>query len=488
MAKRQTDKRCLDLLLEAIRAGLGHLRDYNAKLQMRNEPAPDGMGRMYNGSRRLMDYLMHCAGQSEEEQTIDLSESDGNLLASSLAFRLADVENYLETAKSGSEENRWLLERRDLLIYLARELLNKPLELLPSPDLMSLETPGVVGLQRYRPSVLKEVHPLRVENVRRTSPENDELASAQKRGMDPASIPEVADSAPRDPLDYYGMRVGLPGDERKDAEDGDAESSQTASAEGSERREIGSSAADSPDESASNGGSAARTPVYSDLHAQLAEFEDGGSHATAADEQQGREAQPSVDVESAPAVPAPTYHRTEAPQIAEPEEEALLFDVAKLKDYKLRTVIQQELVELQQAKRVQNNRLSILHLGLLFEGILLDHALSRRSELGLVERPTAWDYVGLAQTLLGAEMVPAQDAMLKKLIHFGKFLRPSSLMLDPVVVTEAMVMQAEAFLEWVLTELGYREVEEIFEAPDGASDPMPEAPNLSGLWRGTSRS
>lgn len=150
MAKRSIDKRVLNVLLEAVRGALSHMREYTATLMEQGLDAPAGMAKQYTGARRLHDYLLNCAKSYRSPQEIELTEEEGNLLASCIAHRLADVEQYQEESESESTEGEWLLERRDILVWLAHRLMTRDLERIPHPNPIEREFSSVLGLVRYR--------------------------------------------------------------------------------------------------------------------------------------------------------------------------------------------------------------------------------------------------------------------------------------------------------------------------------------------------
>ncbi|PIE23828.1 MAG: hypothetical protein CSA62_05375 [Planctomycetota bacterium] len=151
MAKRSVDKRVLNILLEAVRGGMGVLREYNQELMKKGGEAPVGMARMLNGARRLQNYLVKAAQNYRSPQDLELGEDEANLLASLLAYRLGDVESYLEACEEDSKEREWLLDRRDALIWLTHRLMTRSLEQLPQGSGLPQEYASVLGLLRYQP-------------------------------------------------------------------------------------------------------------------------------------------------------------------------------------------------------------------------------------------------------------------------------------------------------------------------------------------------
>ncbi|MFQ5506272.1 MAG: hypothetical protein ACE5F1_16000 [Planctomycetota bacterium] len=157
--------------------------------------------------------------------------------------------------------------------------------------------------------------------------------------------------------------------------------------------------------------------------------------------------------------------------------EPYLFSPELVRDQRLRTQMRLTLNDLSRAKQRKNLRQTLVFLGALLEGVILDHCLKRREELCLEDLPPdRWDYRELAERVLD-EMTDRQRDLIGLLTISSKLLSPAHMYVKPrFIVTSPMVKDAEAMLHWVLSRLGY----------EGA---MPETPRIgtgqaiTSIWR-----
>ncbi len=166
-----------------------------------------------------------------------------------------------------------------------------------------------------------------------------------------------------------------------------------------------------------------------------------------------------------------------------------LFDPNLVRDHRVRAQIRLDLQDLARAQANDDLRLSLVHLGSLLEGLLLDHALERRKELELAEAPDVWDFHTLAVRLLGPGLEPGQEPVMGLLHACRRLLRPSCQVVHPIIATGAMVSDAVAFLRWALIQLGYQH-DERTQVQGAQVDGHARAgsgglPSLSGIWRAT---
>jgi hypothetical protein len=165
------------------------------------------------------------------------------------------------------------------------------------------------------------------------------------------------------------------------------------------------------------------------------------------------------------------------------------FDVATIKDHRVRAQVRLDVQDFARARHHEDQRMSLVHLGSLLEGILLDYGLEHRKELELVESPDVWDYHALAVRLLGTKLDPSHEPILGLLHSCRRMLRPACQVVHPILTTGTMVHDAMAFLRWVLLQLGYSGSEAgpaRVRRPGGGSVPAP-APAAGSLWRATRR-
>ena len=167
----------------------------------------------------------------------------------------------------------------------------------------------------------------------------------------------------------------------------------------------------------------------------------------------------------------------------------LLFDPNMVKDHRVRAQIRLDLQDLSRAQQNDDLRLSLVHLGSLLEGLLLDFGLEHRKDLDLTEGPDLWDFHALAVRVLSTNLDAGQEPVLGLLHACRRLLRPSCQVVHPIIATSSMVHDAGRFLKWCLAELGY---EGEFLAPKNAprapsGKHKAELPSLSGVWKATKR-
>jgi hypothetical protein len=166
------------------------------------------------------------------------------------------------------------------------------------------------------------------------------------------------------------------------------------------------------------------------------------------------------------------------------------FDVAAIKDHRVRAQVRLDIQDFARARHHDDLRMSLVHLGSLLEGILLDYGLEHRKELELIESPDVWDYHALAVRLLGTKLDPGHEPILGLLHSCRRMLRPACQVVHPILTTSAMVQDAMAFLRWVLQQLGYAGAEvgpgRMIRRPGVPSVPAP-VPAAASLWRATRR-
>ena len=162
------------------------------------------------------------------------------------------------------------------------------------------------------------------------------------------------------------------------------------------------------------------------------------------------------------------------PRIVEPHE--FLFDANLVRDHRVRAQVRLDLQDLVRAEANEDLRLSLVHLGSLLEGLLLDHGLRNRKELALGEGPDLWDFHALAIQVFGQAMKPEQEPVLGILHACRRLLRPSCQVVHPIVTTAKMVHEAKNFLLWALGHLGFTTDE---------TKPRDLDDSASSLWRVT---
>lgn len=144
---------------------------------------------------------------------------------------------------------------------------------------------------------------------------------------------------------------------------------------------------------------------------------------------------------------------------------AALLDHRKLRDPRLRALLGVDLQSFERCVAAGDHRLATVLLASVLESALLDHAIPRRSELGLTGPPDGWDLQELLQLALGDAALPKDRALAFHLFGSRNLLRPALQMVAPAVVTAASLDRLREFVERVLHTLG-------FGPPRAASPPV----------------
>jgi hypothetical protein len=160
-----------------------------------------------------------------------------------------------------------------------------------------------------------------------------------------------------------------------------------------------------------------------------------------------------------------------------------ILDPSMIKDHRMRALIKLDLTCLERSMGMGDFRMSLVHFGSILEGILVDFGLRNRKKLNLIESPDRWDLMKIAEELLGDKAF--DEPIVGILLGCNRLLRPSRMLVNPMIITKEMVDDAKTILSWILAEMGLK----------GSSDQAPcvddsgchEPPETSGIWRATRR-
>ncbi|MEM7199538.1 MAG: hypothetical protein AAF628_04690 [Planctomycetota bacterium] len=142
--RRDVEKVVAAQFLESTKEVLDHLSRWKISLNERSEEAPEGLASTYGKVRRLRDYLQRCVAAYPNPVSLDLSEEDENLLVSCAVHALGVVELELRDSDEDDRGQRpWLEEKRRNLSQWAVKIANRPVERIPSPEAMRLNTETV---------------------------------------------------------------------------------------------------------------------------------------------------------------------------------------------------------------------------------------------------------------------------------------------------------------------------------------------------------
>ncbi len=132
-----------------------------------------------------------------------------------------------------------------------------------------------------------------------------------------------------------------------------------------------------------------------------------------------------------------------------------LLDRRTLKDPRLRSLIGLDLTAFNRCVADGDHRLATVLLASIAEAALLDHAIQRRSELGLSGTPDTWNPQELLLRAMGEAAEPKDRALAFHLFASRNLLRPSLQMVTPAVVTAASFERLYDFVGRALYALGF---------------------------------
>lgn len=152
-----------------------------------------------------------------------------------------------------------------------------------------------------------------------------------------------------------------------------------------------------------------------------------------------------------------------------------LFNPRMLRDAKIRTMARLDLQDFIQAKKKLNLRRMLVHLLGCLEALLLDHVLQDLDLYGLEQDKVAeWDFRALALRVFSGKFESDDLRVLDSLFKARQYLSAAQMYKTPRVLTRAMVQSAESLTRWMISELGYDQVQQV-EASTKPANPK--------LWR-----
>ena len=140
-----------------------------------------------------------------------------------------------------------------------------------------------------------------------------------------------------------------------------------------------------------------------------------------------------------------------------------ILDSHKLRDPRLRTLARLDLLSYERSLAGQEHRLAAVLLGSILESAVLDHAIPRRAELGLVGTPDTWNPVDVLAKVMGEQFNPKDRSLAYHAFSARNLLRPSLQIVTPMVVTQASLQRLQEFAQRALHSMGYC-------ATDGSGD------------------
>lgn len=166
---------------------------------------------------------------------------------------------------------------------------------------------------------------------------------------------------------------------------------------------------------------------------------------------------PPLPMDESAVPPPPTASK---PAIARlPVEEDVvgppILDSHKLRDPRLRTLARLDLLSYERSLAGQDHRLAAVLLGSILESAVLDHAIPRRAELGLVGTPDTWNPVDVLAKVMGEQFNPKDRSLAYHAFSARNLLRPSLQIVTPMVVTQASLQRLQEFAQRALHAMGY---------------------------------
>lgn len=183
--------------------------------------------------------------------------------------------------------------------------------------------------------------------------------------------------------------------------------------------------------------------------------------------------------DSSPIAPLPPVTPQPEPHLqAEPDSdtEALppLLDSKKVRDPRLRSLIDVDINAFDRSQKESDYRLSTILLASIVESALLDHAIPRRAELGLSGTPDAWNVQDVLLQAMGDAAQPKDRALSFHLFASRNLLRPALQMMTPAVVTAASFERLHDFARRAVHALGFGAPSKTLPPGSLSADQLPQ--------------
>lgn len=137
------------------------------------------------------------------------------------------------------------------------------------------------------------------------------------------------------------------------------------------------------------------------------------------------------------------------------DEPPPLVDSHQFRDPRLRALVVLDLAALSRARIAKDYRIAAVVLGAILEAAVVDHALPRRTDLGLSGTPDTWNFPDLLVQLMGESFAPADRAIAYHLSSARNLLRPALQIVTPTVVTFASLEKMTDFVQRALHCMGF---------------------------------
>ena len=158
-----------------------------------------------------------------------------------------------------------------------------------------------------------------------------------------------------------------------------------------------------------------------------------------------------------------------------------LLDPQKVSDPRLRTMVAMDVRAFARTMASEDYRLAMVHLGSVFEAVIVDYVTPRHRDLNIRGTPETWRIEKILSVVLGDRLTSMDRPYLLQLVAARHLVRPAIQLLSPMVVTREILLKAFEFFRRVLIELGYSgsASHDLSGSPGASPSPLGAAPGLA---------
>lgn len=404
------DKRTLQVLIRAADQARKDLMEFNRSLQERHQSSPEGFASKVREVRRIHDFLGRAGRSPEDRLSLDFALKERILIGSCLHHLKAQIDIDIRVPGLGKSQHRVLEESRTRINYLIARMHAPGVGLLVKNGELMLNPSLDIDPDQATLDIDLTDEGHPQESSEPT--DNFKLFNGSRFAFQEATLPAV------------------------DTPSADAASSELALDAGEMKLRL----SDPPPGNPVAGSSRSSTKGMADV------LEEQGLSSDEDTQGKGSGAR----------------HKD-------------LFNPRMLRDAKIRTMARLDLQDFIQAKKKLNLRRMLVHLLGCLEALLLDHALQDLDLYGLDQDKVAeWDFHALALRVFSGKFEAEDLRVLDSLFKARDYLSAAQMYRAPRVLTRAMVQAAESLTRWMISELGYDQVQHV-EASTKPANPK--------LWR-----
>lgn len=145
------------------------------------------------------------------------------------------------------------------------------------------------------------------------------------------------------------------------------------------------------------------------------------------------------------AEPAPVQQQPPAQQLVSTQH---------MRDPRLRSLVVMDLGVYSRVLAAKDYRLAVVMLSSVLEGVVLDHAMPRRVELGLTGTPDTWNPQELLVRIMGEAFEPKDLSLAYHLFSARNLLRPALQIMKPMIVTASSLQRLQEFVQRAVHRMG----------------------------------